>query len=267
MIDIQCRHSDQSTSSANDIMETVTPLIQATNNSNTALQKGQSKPNQCSESEAADCLDHRQPEIRTKSPDKMASESAANARYPEWNLASPARTQSISAPGNRERPPSNQDLMGPEHSSSDSDHVPLLSGLHGQSEHTPGSSDLLVNAGDRECQIPNTVITKTKRADYAEDLMQSIRSKVLGAWGPPISLGLTIFIPCNVRDFMEKQFAGSNKNLGRVITLSGTATCGQATTCRDYIHSNWPLRGLWLLGILQDAFDEAKSNPAGNWPF
>ena len=62
---------------------------------------------------------------------------------------------------------------------------------------------------------------------------------------------------------MKKQFAGSNKNLGRVITLSGKATCGQATTCSDYIHSNWPLRGSWLLDILQDAFNGTKSNAAG----
>ena len=249
-------------------METVTPLIQATNNSNTALQKGQSKPKQCSESGAADCLDHRQPEIRTKSPDIMASESAANVRYPERSLASHARAQAISALGSRERPPANQDT-GPEHSSSASGHIPLLPGLHGQSEqteaqHTRGSSDPLANAGDRKCQIPNTVIAKTERTDYAKDLMQSIRSKVLEALGP-LSSKLTIFIPCNVGDFMKKQFAGSNDTLGRVITFSGTATCGQATTCSEYIHYNWPLRGSWLLDILQDA--GAKGSATGSWSF
>ena len=272
MVGIQCYHQDRPTSKADDIINTVTPLDRAENTSNIALQKGQSKPNQCSESEAADCLDHRQPGIRTKSPDGMTSEAAANFEYPERSFASHARVQSVSALGSRERPPANQNTEGPEHSSRDSDHVPLLPGLHGQSElteaqHTHGSSDPLVNAGDRECQIPITVITKTERADYAEDLMQSIRSKVRVAWGPLMSWKLTIFILCNVRDFMEKQFAGSNENLGRVITLSGTATCGQATTCSDYVHSNWPLRGLWLLNLLQDAFDGAKSSAEGSWSF
>ena len=271
MIDIQCRHSDQPISNA-DTMETLTPFVQATNKSNTALQKWQSKPNQCSESEAADCLDHRQPEIRTKSPDKMPSESAANVRYPELSLASHARAQLISAAGNRERPPSNQVLEGPEHSSSDSDHVILLPCLHRQSErteaqHTQGSSDLLANAGDRECSIPNTGVMRTERLDYAEDLMQNIRSQVLGAWKTRqlAMLKISLLIPCNVREFMEKQFAGSNKSLGRVITLTGTATCGQATTCSDYIYSNWPLRGLWILGILQDTFDGGERNGEGNW--
>ena len=135
-------------------------------------------------------------------------------------------------------------------------------------QHTQGSSDLLANAGDRGCLIPNTVITKTERVDYAEDLMQSIRSRVLRTCKVrhPTKLGLYLCIRCNVREFMEKQFAGSNKSLGRVITISGTATCGQATTCSDYISSNWPLRGLWLLDILQDTFDGTKSNAEGNWP-
>ena len=254
-------------------MDTVTPLVQATNASNIALQKEQSKSNQCSESEAADCLDHGQPEISTKSSDGMTCEGAANFWYPERSLASHARDQSISALGSRERPPANKDTEGPEHSSSDSDDVPLLPNLHGQPErieaqHTQGSSGLLANAEHRECPMPNTVITRTERVDSAEDLMQSIHSQVLGARGLRCSTksGLTLFIPCNVRDSMERHFAGSNENLGRVITLSGTATCGQATTCSDYIHSNWPLRGLWLLDILQNAFDGAKSNATGSWP-
>ena len=148
----------------------------------------------------------------------------------------------------------------------------LYQELDGQSkieaQHTQGSSDLLANAGDRECLLPNTVVRKTERVDFAEDLMQSIRSQVTLAWKALQSRKVvwSLFIPCNIREFMEKQFAGSNRNLGRVITLSGTATCGQATTCKDYIYSNWPLRGPRLLDILQDAFDGAKNNAEGNWP-
>ena len=137
-----------------------------------------------------------------------------------------------------------------------------------KAQRTQGSSNLLANAGDRECLLPNTVVTKTERVDFDEDLMQSIRSQVTLAWKALQSRKVvwSLFIPCNIREFMEKQFAGSNNNLGRVITLSGTATCGQATTCKDYIYSNWPLRGPRLLDILQNAFDGAKNNAEGNWP-
>ena len=185
--------------------------MQATHVSNTALQKGQGKLDQYSESEATD-------------------------------------------------------------DSSDYDQVPPPFALREQSkqievQHTQGSFDLLANAGDRECLIRDAVITKKEQADYDEDLMQSIRSQAQRAWGARkrTKLQFSFSIPCNVRQFMEKQFAGSNKNLGRVITLSGMATCGQATTCSDYIHCNWPLRGLWLLDVLQDAFDGVESKPEGNW--
>ncbi len=186
MIDIQCPHSDQPTSKADDTIDTMKPLVQATHVSNTALQKGQSKLDRRSESEATDCPDPRQPGIRTKFPDA-------------------------------------DEIM-------------------------------------RVIRILEQV--------ESEDMMQSIRSQVLRAWEAQQStkLGLTLSIRCNLREFMEKQFAGSNRSLGRVITINGTATCGHATTCSDYISSNWPLRGLWLLNILQDTFDRAKSNVEGNWP-
>ena len=267
MVDIQCYHRNQPTSNADDVMDT---FIQASNNSNTTLQKGQSKSSQCSEDEAANCLDPQQPEIGTKSRDEVTSESAADLGYPEQSLAGHARDQLTSALDSRESLLANQDSEGPEHSSGDCDQGSLLPSLRGQSERmeaqqTQGSSDLLANAGDHECLTPKSVMTKTEREEYVEDLMQSIRSRVLRAWEtqPPSWLKLTLFIPCNVRNFMEKQFAGSNEDLGRVITLSGTATCGQATTCSDYVSSNWPLRGLWILDTLQDAFGSFKGYAKG----
>ena len=248
------------------------PLVQATHVSNTALQKGKRKLDQCSESEAPDCPDPWQPKVRTKSTDTMICESAANSWYPEQSFSSHVGNGLRSAQISRERSPANQDSESSEHSSSDFDQVPLPPSLHGQSgqteaQHMPGSSDLSSNARDREYLTPNTVITKTERVE-SEDMMQSIRSQVLRAWEAQQStkLGLTLSIRCNLREFMEKQFAGSNRSLGRVITINGTATCGHATTCSDYISSNWPLRGLWLLNILQDTFDRAKSNVEGNWP-
>lgn len=86
----------------------------------------------------------------------------------------------------------------------------------------------------------DNVMAKLEKVDYAEDLMQNIRSRVLKVRETRQStrLEMYLFVSCNVREFMEKQFDGSNESLGRVITLSGTATHGQATTCSDYIRTN-----------------------------
>ena len=89
-----------------------------------------------------------------------------------------------------------------------------------------------------------------------ENVMQTIRSRLLVALDrDSVKAKLSIAIPCNIRLFMDQQFAGSNSDLGRVVTLSGLTVYGQATTCRDYVRSHWPLQGLWVLSILQDAFD------------
>ena len=181
----------------------------------------------------------------------------------------------ICTPVGNERPPIHQKVEVLEHSSGNYDQGPLPSRSRGQSEdieeqHTQGSPDSSADAGDRECPRSTTGITNAKRIDCAEDLMQSIRSRVLKAWETPTLRNLevvSLYIRCNVREFMDSQFAGSNKNLGRVVTLSGTATHGQATTCSEYIYSNWPLRGLWLLDILQGTFDGAEITAEGNWPF
>ena len=125
-----------------------------------------------------------------------------------------------------------------------------------QKRQRQGSSEISKNAGDPGCPMPDTHPTKIEQINYTEDLMQSIRSRVLKVWNnraPHVKMSL--YVPCNVRGFMEKQYDGSNNSLGRVIVLTGTATCGQATTCSDYIHANWPLRGPWLLGMLQLIFD------------
>ena len=131
-----------------------------------------------------------------------------------------------------------------------------------------GSSEFSANAGDRGCLIPWTISTKKEQVGYAEDLMQSIRSRVLSTWEtqPSMRLILSLAVFCNVQGFMEKQFHGSNKNLGQVIVLSGTAPHGQATTCSDYIRTNWPLRGPWLLDMLQVTFDGAGMKAEGDRP-
>ena len=264
--DIQCYHRDPPTPNAEERTET---FVQAPNHSNLKGQMGQSKPNQCSESEAADCLDHQQPEIRTKSPDNLTSESAADFSYPEPSLAGHARDQLISPLDGRESLLANQDVT--------------------KTDRSECAEDMMQNI---RCRVLGAWKTRQSAGLETEPkkrrffgLGGSASSKDAGkGGGSAISqhgLGRSMLvrrkeqvdhhaeiyltIPCNVREFMEKQFAGSNKNLRRVITLSGTATCGQATTCSDYISSNWPLRGPWILGILQDTIGGAKRNAEGNW--
>ena len=146
------------------------------------------------------------------------------------------------------------------------DAITLLNPAHHKGERQD-SSELSGNAGDRGFPMPDTVVAM-EQLDYAEDLMQSIRSRVLKIrqTRQPPKMEISLAVPCNVRGFMEKQFQGSNKSLGQVIVLSGTATYGQATTCSDYIHSNWPLRGPWLLNMLQLTFDGCGKAAEGDLP-
>ena len=97
-----------------------------------------------------------------------------------------------------------------------------------------------------------------------ENVMQTIRSRLLLALDrDSAKVKASISIPCNIRLFMDQQFAGSNSDLGRVVTLSGLAAYGQATTCSDYVRSHWSLQGLWVLSILQDAFDSKEKTVEG----
>lgn len=148
----------------------------------------------------------------------------------------------------------------------DSDAIrPLNAAL--QREPSGFYPEFSANAGERGRPMQDTGVTKIEQRDSAEDLMQSIRSQVLNVWETrQTSMQVRLRVPCNVREFMEKQFDGSNKSLGRVIVLSGTASRGQATTCSDYIHSNWPLRGPWLLDMLQDILDRAGITAQSNRP-
>ena len=146
------------------------------------------------------------------------------------------------------------------------DAITPLNPAHQKGERQ-GSSEFSGNAGDLGLPMPDTVV-KIEQLDYAEDLMQSIRSRVLKVWQAhqPPKMEISLSVPCNVRGFMEKQFHGSNKSLGQVIVLSGTATHGQATTCSDYIRSNWPSRGPWLLNLLQATFDGTGKTAKGDQP-
>ena len=97
-----------------------------------------------------------------------------------------------------------------------------------------------------------------------ENVMQTIRSRLLMALDrDSAKVKLSISIPCNIRLFMDQQFAGSNSDLGRVVTLSGLAVFGQATTCSDYVRSHWWLQGPWVLSVLQDAFDSKEKTVEG----
>ena len=111
---------------------------------------------------------------------------------------------------------------------------------------------------------PQSNIPYAASAYPDENMMQTIRSRLLVALDrDSVKVELSISIPCNIRLFMDQQFAGSNSDLGRVVTLSGLAVYGQATTSSDYVRSHWPLQGLWVLSILQDAFDSKEKTIEG----
>ena len=233
---------------------------------------GYRKLDQSYESRTTDLLDPRRPERDANSLDGIGHKRSVSLECPDKYSLSQVRDISISSQATGGRPLLNEGLEGAEHSNSDHPPGPLPPRLHVQPEHLGkphrrSSSETLADAEDSRCLVQDTIITKKPQVDYTVDLMQSIRSRVLNIWENISSrVDMSLFVPCNVRWFMEKQFAGSNKSLGQVIVLSGTATRGQGTTCSDYICSNWPLRGPWLLDILQNNLDRASRNVEGTWP-
>ena len=261
---MQCTHRGKPTSRADDIRNATRP-------SNRARQSGHRKLDQSHESRTTDRLDPRRPEMHANSRDEITYKPSASSKCPDKSLCSLLRDKSISTQASEKRPSMSQGSEGPRPSDSDYYPGPPPPDSHGQAEHIRGEhkqtlSESLADAGDRRCLVLDTVITEQSQVDYAGDLMQSIPSRVLKFWEThPRRVEMSLVVPCNVRWFMENQFAGSNKSLGRVIVLSGTATRGQATACSDYIYSNWPRRGPWLLDILQDNLDGAGKTVEGKW--
>jgi hypothetical protein len=72
----------------------------------------------------------------------------------------------------------------------------------------------------------------------------------------PQKLTATFHLRWSLAEFMKEQFCESpQKLIGSVIALTGSATCAQATTVRDYLKRHWPDTGLLVLEILQKALD------------
>lgn len=62
----------------------------------------------------------------------------------------------------------------------------------------------------------------------------------------------------DIRRFMREQYGTRNDSVGNVITISGTALHAQASTCREYVQSHWPLHGLQVVNAVQNALDTIK---------
>ena len=62
----------------------------------------------------------------------------------------------------------------------------------------------------------------------------------------------------NPRKFMKNQFGEDHVQLGKVLTITGSEHCAQATTCENYVRYTWPYLGSFLLQIVQDVFSHPE---------
>lgn len=62
-----------------------------------------------------------------------------------------------------------------------------------------------------------------------------------------------------LQNFITSQFHGVPPRLGALVTLSGSALYGYATTCLEYVQKTWPHCGTLLLTALQNALDREAS--------
>lgn len=87
-------------------------------------------------------------------------------------------------------------------------------------------------------QIREAVLTCVRFGIVSSELGTESRSSIL------VSTEIkkaTFKFQGTFREFMREQYGDSSKtSLGSVITLSGSALCAQAVTCREYLQSNWP---------------------------
>lgn len=85
--------------------------------------------------------------------------------------------------------------------------------------------------------------------------MGAIRKSVLASIesvNPMDDFEVPFSIDWDIIGFMCSQY-GEMVPIGSIVTITGSALCTQATTCDDYVRSNWPVTGPFLLEVLQDA--------------
>ncbi|KAF7513369.1 hypothetical protein GJ744_009790 [Endocarpon pusillum] len=59
-------------------------------------------------------------------------------------------------------------------------------------------------------------------------------------------------------EFLQSQFGNRAPRIGSLVTLTGSALYAQATTCSEYLQTNWPRSGSFVLSTLQKIIDPGK---------
>ncbi|ERF70613.1 hypothetical protein EPUS_02479 [Endocarpon pusillum Z07020] len=58
--------------------------------------------------------------------------------------------------------------------------------------------------------------------------------------------------------FLQSQFGNRAPRIGSLVALTGSALYAQATTCSEYLQTNWPRSGSFVLSTLQKIIDPGK---------
>ena len=61
-----------------------------------------------------------------------------------------------------------------------------------------------------------------------------------------------------LQEFLKSQFGNRAPRIGSLVALTGSALYAQATTCSEYLRTNWPRSGSFLLSMLQKTIDSSK---------
>ncbi|KAN0119354.1 hypothetical protein V8E51_001562 [Hyaloscypha variabilis] len=95
---------------------------------------------------------------------------------------------------------------------------------------------------------------------------QMIRASVLQGLSDSATAHAGFTIHWDLRAFIRDQYEDVPNSVDSIITLSGSAVAAQATTCQDYVHTNWPICGSRVLVALQEAFDSSDNTSTSHSP-
>ena len=135
-----------------------------------------------------------------------------------------------------------------------------------QSLHDPGSRveserthsiEVELDENDSSVAFMPQPSTEDQLATIASQVLRTLVTNETGQYCASLKLQWDIL------DFMGDQFRDNdspNRDLGRVITISGSARHAQAATCSDYLRQNWPTHGLKILGALQVALNDVRGS-------
>ncbi|TGJ87835.1 hypothetical protein E0Z10_g979 [Xylaria hypoxylon] len=104
----------------------------------------------------------------------------------------------------------------------------------------------------------HSLVTMTRRTLYPDDRfkMTEIRDQIENfLFEDKVELPVEFQLDWKPFEFFESQFEGRIPQIGSLVTLTGSAFYAQATTCKEYLQSNWPATWESFLHALQSAMD------------